>query len=44
MVDGAYNREVFITFVESFFNKGLFQNNPILIIDNVKTYGLFSIQ
>jgi len=36
MVDGAYNREVFMTFLESCFNKGLFQNNPIVIMDNVR--------
>ncbi len=36
IVDGAYNREVFIAFLVECNEKGVFRNNPILIMDNVR--------
>jgi len=36
LVDGGCNREFFIGFLEECFRKGIFQNNPVLVMDNVR--------
>ena len=36
LIDGAYNRNVFMTYLEVCFDKGLFQNSPVIVMDNVR--------
>ena len=35
-IDGGYNREIFATFLSECSQKGLFNNNVVLIFDNVR--------
>ena len=35
LIDGGYNREIFATFLYKCSPKGLFNNNVVLILDNV---------
>ncbi|KAG0442363.1 hypothetical protein DMUE_0326 [Dictyocoela muelleri] len=35
LIDGAYNCEMFYVFLNECFEKGIFRNNSILIMDNV---------
>lgn len=36
LVDGACTKEIFLGFLEECFRKGIFQNNPVLVMDNVR--------
>lgn len=36
IVDGAFNREIFIAFLEECFRNGVFQSNTVLVMDNVR--------
>ncbi|KAF7690794.1 hypothetical protein CDIK_2628 [Cucumispora dikerogammari] len=36
LIDGSYNRECFMSFLVECSRKGLFSNNPVLILDNVR--------
>jgi len=36
LTEGSYNRELFMVFLVSCSNIGLFQNNPVLIMDSVR--------
>ena len=35
LIDGGCNREIFLDFLEECFRKGIFRNNPVLVMDNV---------
>ncbi|KAG0436826.1 hypothetical protein DMUE_4029 [Dictyocoela muelleri] len=35
LIDGVYNREMFYVFLNECFEKGIFRNNSILIMNNV---------
>ena len=36
LIDGGYNRKIFATFLSECSQKGLFNNNVVLLLDNVR--------
>jgi len=44
MIDGSYSRETFMKFLVCCSNAGLFRNNPVLIMDNVRFHHCFEIK
>ncbi len=36
LIDGSYNRKNFVSFLNECHQRGVFENNPILVMDNVR--------